>query len=404
MEKSTNAKHAAEGAALGFYYQSLYALLTLVELTTDDAAIGVEQLDDVELTADGRKLLFQLKHSVLSNPTPLTIKSVALWRTIGVWIDALPSLSLAETSLHLITVGGIPTESLLHALTDPAVDRSKLALAMTEEAERVVEARAAAAATSKKLPHADRADACGAFLGLTRPERLNLLRRIQVRPNSPTASEVEQKIAEHLELVLPARRSEVARRLVEWWDRQVLHSLCGLRERVIARVELQSHLMEIIGDLEHDRLVPEFESVTPPEDYQPDGTLTRQIELVKGKPFELGRAIREEWRAREQRALWLASNPAMASKIAAYDEVLQEHWSDRHDEMVDACAELPDDQKCASGLEVLRWTHNTAPSTVRPIDHTWEAPYYVRGSYQVLSINLKVGWHPDYKKLLGGDQ
>jgi len=37
---------------------------------------------------------------------------------------------------------------------------------------------------------------------------------------------------------------------------------------------------------------------------------------------------------------------------------------------------------------------------VPPIGDGWGAPYYVRGSYQVLAIDLKVGWHPDYRDLL----
>ncbi|WP_424360799.1 hypothetical protein [Methylocystis parvus] len=79
--------------------------------------------------------------------------------------------------------------------------------------------------------------------------------------------------------------------------------------------------------------MPEFEEVGPPDDYQPDGMLARQIELVKGKPFDIKRAIREEWKAREQRGRWVAGN--------------------RHEEMCEACAALEDDGKCASGLELL---------------------------------------------------
>jgi hypothetical protein len=104
---------------------------------------------------------------------------------------------------------------------------------------------------------------------------------------------------------------------------------------------------------ENDRSVPEFEEVGPPDDYQPDGMLARQIELVKGKPFDIKRAIREEWKAREQRGRWVAGNPAMKAKLTAYDHVLREHWSDRHEEMCEACAALEDDGKCASGLELL---------------------------------------------------
>ncbi len=393
--------HAAEGSALGFWYQALYALLTLVTLATDDAAVGIEQLDDVELKADGQRLLFQLKHSISATPAAITVRSRSLWRTMKVWIDALPSLTLAETTLHLVAVGDIPADSPLDVLTGDG-DRADLVAAMTAEAERVRAARDAATKAKKaKLPYADRVDGCSAFLALTEAERLNLLRRAVIRPDSPTVAEVEAEVAKHFQFVLPDHRAVLAKRLVEWWDRQVVYSLCGERERVITRAELQSQIMTIVADLDQEKLVPDFETVDPPEEYQPDGMLARQIELVKGKPFDHGRAIREEWKAREQRGRWLASNPAMATKIAAYDQVLREHWSDRHVEMVDACAPLEAEGKCGAGLELLRWTHKDAPTTVRPIAEGWAADYYIRGSYQVLAINLRVGWHPDYLALLG---
>jgi hypothetical protein len=397
--------HAAEGSALGFLYQSFYALRTLVLLTTDAAAVSVERLDDVELKADGQTLLFQLKHSISVRPPEVTLKSRSVWRTMKVWIDILPALTLAETKLHLVAVGSFPADSPLITLTDDEADRDNLVAAMTEEAERVIAARDAATKAGKtKLPYGDRVDGCRAFLALPEIDRLNLLRRTVIRPDSPTVAKIEAEIAGHFHFVLPEYRAAVAKRLVEWWDRQVVYSLCGERERVITRTELQSQIMTIVADLEQDKLVPEFETIGPPDDYQPDGMLARQIELVKGQPYDLRRAIREEWKAREQRGRWTAANPAMKSKITDYDHVLQEYWSDRHEEMVDECSTLEDGAKCASGLELLRWTHNEAPTIVQPIAAGWCVPYYVRGSYQVLAINLKVGWHPDYRTMLGGGE
>src|SRR5258705_2457624 len=167
------ASHSAEAAALGFYFQAFYALLTLLTQDTDNAAIGVEQLDDVDLKVDGQTLLFQLKHSVNAAPPPITLKSRALWRTIKVWIDALPTLSLSETTLHLVAVASIPSDSPVTVLTSEGVDRNDLVEAMVEEAQRVVDARAAAAESAKKLPYADRVDGCEAFLALSETERLN---------------------------------------------------------------------------------------------------------------------------------------------------------------------------------------------------------------------------------------
>ncbi len=396
--------HSAEAAALGFYYQTFFALLTLVRQNTDNAAIGVEQLDDVQLRADGQTLLFQLKHSITALPPPITLKSRALWRTMKAWIDVLPALTLSESTLHLVTVGSIPSGSPITALTSMDADREYLAEAMVDEAQSVMDSRSDAAKHDKPLPHSDRVEGCKAFLELSESKRLNLLRRTLIKHDSPSICEIETLIAEQLTLLPQEERPSIAKRLIEWWDREIVYSLCGKRERVISRAELQHQITTIIADIEQDRLLPDFETVSQPKDYQPDGMLTCQIRLVGGKDSDLSKAIREEWKAREQRSKWLNEKPSMATVIGQYDRVLQEHWSDRHSQMVEDCFEADDTGKCDSGLKILRWTHEEAPHVVRPISEGWGAPYYVRGSYQVLAIDLEVGWHPDYLALLGGDE
>jgi hypothetical protein len=395
--------HSADAAALGFYYQAFFALETLVAQSADDAAVAVERLDDVELSADGHTLLYQLKHSISGTLPPITLKTRALWRTVKVWVDILPTLTLADTTLHLVAVGAIPADSPLQVLTTLDADRTALVGAMVEEAQRVVDLRAEAKG-KKTLPYADRADGCEAFLVLSETERLNLVRRALLQQNSPTIDEIEGRVAGHLKLLPVDQRLLVAKRLIEWWDRQIVYSLCGKRERAITRAELQTQIMSIVGDLEEGKLLPEFETATPPEDYQPDGMLACQIRLVEGRRSDLSKAIREEWKAREQRSRWLNANPAMAATINDYDLVLEEHWSDRHTQMAEECAKLDHKEKCESGLKLLRWTHEQAPMAIRPIAGGWIAPYYVRGSYQVLAINLKVGWHPEFAELLKGNE
>jgi hypothetical protein len=397
-----NGDHSAEAAALGFYYQSFYALLTLLEQNTDNAAVGIEQLDDVELRINGHTLLYQLKHSLIIAPPAITIKARSLWRTVKAWIDILPRLTLSETTLHLVTVSDISNDSPLKALMDPSADRTHLTAAMVAEAQRVVDARAVEVAkkSNKVLPYSDRADGCIAFLALDDTERLNLMRRVKIRQDSPNITAIENLIAEHLKILPAEQRVIVAQRLIEWWDRQIIYSLCGKRDRVLTRTELQLQISNIVADLVQGKLLAEFESLNPPDDYQPNGMLSRQIKLVDGKQSDHSKAIREEWKAREQRSKWLNGNPAMAATICEYDGVLKEHWSDRHSQMAEDCAELEHAEKCASGLKILRWTHEDAPNVIRPIADGWNAAYYVRGSYQVLAINLEVGWHPEYADLL----
>lgn len=389
--------HSADASALGFYYQGLYALLMLFEQNTDESAVSVEQLDDVQLSVDGHDLLYQLKHSLANKPSSISIKTKAVWRTIKAWIDVLPEISLPETTLHLITVGGLVDDDPLSTLLTSEPDRPALIQAMVEEAERVRTEREQAKAAGTALPHADRADGCKAFLSLTDGEKASLCARIRIRPGSPDITSIENKLAEGLKILPPAQRSVVAKKLVEWWNRELIYSLCGKRERVIRRAELQEHISNTIAELERDHLSMDFEVAEPPVDYQPDGMLTRQIQLVKGLPTDVKKAIREEWRARAQRSRWLDDNAANRTKIDIYDRVLKEHWSDLHGAAKENCANQGAAAKEKAGLEILRWSHNEAPNNVRPIDAGYNGSYYVRGSLQILAVNLEVGWHPDYQ-------
>ena len=392
--------HSAEAAALGFYYQAFFALLTLLGQDTDNASVAIEQLDDVELKTNGHTLLYQLKHSMAPDPPVITLKSRSLWRTMKAWIDILPTVTLSEATFHLVAGCGISSDSPLNVLSDSDTDRAELVALMVEEAERVKDIRVAAEKSKKPLPYTDRVDGCHAFLTLAETERLNLMRRVQIQLHSPNVGSIEALIAEHLKILPAEQRPKVAQRLIEWWDRQVVYSLCDKRQRVISRAELQHQISIIVADIEQGKLLAEFETMNPPDDYQPDGLLARQIKLVQGTQSDHSKAIREEWKAREQRSKWLNGNPAMGAIINEYDSILEEHWSDRHKQMAEGCVELGHKEKCASGLKILRWTHEEAPNVVRPIAEGWNAAYYVRGSYQVLAISLQVGWHPEYKKLL----
>ncbi len=117
---------------------------------------------------------------------------------------------------------------------------------MAQEPQRVLDARSAAAKAGKVLPHADRVDGCSAFLALTETERLNLMRRTMIQHDSPTVSVIEENIAGYLKLLPPEQRPTVAKRLIEWWDRQIVYSLCGKRERVVSRSELQHQISAIV--------------------------------------------------------------------------------------------------------------------------------------------------------------
>lgn len=400
-EHVDNGDHSAVNAALGFYYQSLYGLLSIVRASHDDAAVCLERLDDVEILTNGQSLLAQLKHSLSKKPAAVTLSSIALWKTLKAWIDVLPAVSLDDTRFHLVTVAPLPSGSPLEVLLDDLSPRTNLLALLQDEAQRVVDEHSAGKKAKKQPPpHADRVSSCVAYLGLNDIIREKLLSRITVQPAASNINDIPKDIAKELKNFPPERRETIAQKLMEWWDLQVVYSFCDKRNRAISMLEVQQKITEISGELEREELLADFQFVTPPGDHTPPSMISRQLQLVGGTTREVQAAEREEWRARSQRHKWLNERIDMAVRIDRYDQLLVETWEDKHCVMVETHADASEEAKRASGLEIFRWSFSQAHAQIPPFAHNWNTSYYVRGSYQVLAVEQEVGWHPDYRALL----
>jgi hypothetical protein len=113
------------------------------------------------------------------------------------------------------------------------------------------------------------------------------------------------------------------------------------------------------------------------------------------------RARVSEWQARNQRAAWSVEAPSKHSKIVEYDERLVLDWTYEHETACQNSEAGNEEDMVANGRMVLRWALEDAAQEVGSIENTVTSPFYVRGIYQVLSIEGRVGWHPEYRKRLG---
>ena len=395
--------HSAIDSALGFYYQSLYGLLVILQTVNDDAAVCLERLDDVEIAINGQSLYFQLKHSLSKKPAGISLASVALWKTLKAWIDVLPKISLDDTRFQLVTVAPLSPSSVLAPLLDEKASRTGLLKLLEEEAQRVVNEHSTAKQNGKiPLPHVERLSGCSAYLSLPNVIREKLLSKVKIQPAVSDINKIQCDITNALTNFPPDQRKAISQRLMEWWDLQIVYSFCGKRERFINRLDVLERLLEMAGELARKELLADFSFKFPPDNHNPPSMIATQLELVNCGKAEIQSAQQEEWKARSQRHKWMTERADMAVRIDQYDRYLVQEWRYRHQLMAEQNQSGPEEKKRDAGLEVFRWSFNQANQQVDHFAQNWSASYYVRGSYQVLAVEMSVGWHPDYETLLKG--
>lgn len=391
---STNI-HSAKPSMLGYRFQPLYALLVLWSESEDDFdEVSVETEDDITLKGSSTINLYQLKHST-ENPERLTIKNDGFWKTMRIWAQYADSQS---HKLYFVTADEVKESDTLFKLVCGDKDRIELVTLMANEAKRVINARNLAIANKeKKLPYEKRFEGCEAFVQLTPDQQLNLIEKVTIRPNTFDIYQVQDEVIKKLSsMAVSSTRPLIAKRLLEWWDKQMLDSDEGIK-----KMELLFNLQCLIAQFQ-DNSLPDDYSDKLPESIDPElgGFMEKQIDLVNGGFSRKKRAATARWRARNQRERWIQDDLLYALELEKYDRKLQEVWADRHEPMKDDMDGESEERCEKEGLSLLEWVHWESHLHVNPIRSEWKQHFLIQGSFQQLAEEMRVGWHPFFKEKL----
>lgn len=398
--------HSAIGPALGYYYQAIFALISLYDSKNDDAFVSIETLDDVYHEDGVIKNLIQLKHK--TTKSTISIKDDDLWKTLKVWCDFIQSNDPQAGIFTLSTVASINKSDPLNVLKTESGDRSNLDVLLLQEAERVIGNRNKIVKENielvkngkkeKDLPYKARYKACEALKSLTKSKRQALLKNIRINTNifpiSKTSEEIVNRIKNSTQ---PKNQNILAESIIAWWDREAVRSLTGERGECIYLSELREFISKKNAGLYDDGLSDDLDDLElpPPDNRHP--VHLKQLEIIDASKTQKRRSLNTEVKARVQRGIWMENNFSSISKLKKYDETLIEEWSYKFDEIDNTVVE---DEKKAKGRELLDWSHNEASSQVKSISQNYNNPDLIRGSLQMLSKDKRVGWHCDYRSLI----
>jgi hypothetical protein len=118
-----------------------------------------------------------------------------------------------------------------------------------------------------------------------------------------------------------------------------------------------------------------------------------QLRKIKIGPRRVELAIRDYYRASEQRSRWAREELLVDGELENYERVLVEAWEPRHAAMIDElAATCQPEEKVAAGQILYKWVEVDAHFSLRSVRDRFLA----HGSYHILANRYALGWHPDY--------
>jgi hypothetical protein len=390
---STANQFSAADSALGYIYQArlglLWALKRLKE--SSDFVVSLETIDDVTFETNGRPdELLQTKHH-LTRPAALTDASPDLWKSLRVWFEGATGKSIPpQTHLYLVTTSSVGDGSAAAKLcqTDRDVASALTTLETTAQTSRSQE----------------NASAYAAFLATSVADRRAILERVVILDGSPTIGDLNDALKAEVFWAVERRFQDAFLQYLEgWWFRRVITQLARINagDRIIG-AELESQMSDLREQFKQDALpiADDLLNFTPDDAAiaaHNDSPFVRQLELVKAGKRRVAAAVRDYYRAFEQRSRWLRHELLMVGDLTTYEQRLVQEWELVFEAMRDELGESAADQaKEAAARKVLEW----AERTCIPIRPAVTEPFVSRGSLHILADDLRIGWHSEFRDRL----
>lgn len=391
MVTDTRPSHSAAPSLQGYLYQCRYALLEAVRRLPSEnrISISIETLDDVVFYQEGEPIeLLQTKHHVRPGVN-LSDSSPDLWKTLRVWIDRLCETSVPpDSQFFFITTAlcedGTAAAYLRPSGRDPATALRRLTAAATTSQNRE---NHSSYCTFKSLPDSLR-------------ERL--VSGITILDGSPTIDKLGDRLKEALFYNVDRRYLDSYLGSLEgWWYRRVLAHLRDDSATPIPGEELESECSRIREQFRQDNLVIDDDiiaKVVDPNEYE-DMKFVKQLSLIDVGAARVLHAIKNYYRASEHRSKWVREELLHVGDLERYEDRLFEEWETRFHQMKDQLREGACDlKKLCAGQGLYSWAET---GTHRPLRTAVTEPFVARGTYHRLAEILRVGWHPEYRALMG---
>lgn len=388
---------SAKEPSLGYIYQIKYALLLLLtnSRNLDNPTLRIECLDDIDITDVNSTNLYQTKLHIKGKAN-LTDSSVDFWKTIRIWSEYIlnGTIDIEQTVLNLITTENIPITSILYKLRDNILNDT--------EVQDIVDKLDSIAISSKSDTTKKGREE---YQKLSIENKKKLIQSIRILDNSVDISEVDAKIKKQLILSSYPNHLDAFLELLDgWWLGKAIDNLTGKLDSIKFE-ELQLKISNIRDSFQADNLPNHFPEQMEISDEDVESlkekNFLKQLELISIgiNSRTVKRAISDFRRAFEQRSKWLRLHLLNPEEEEEYDKKLRDYWQNIFEIMGDEADGKADDELKKIGKDFYINQFATSCPQIK-IREKFNEDYLTRGSYQILSDEKKIGWHPNFDKEL----
>jgi hypothetical protein len=382
----------APGQFLGYSLQTTRAVMHLLA-AEPGSAVSVEVLDDVAtVKRSGKTKLEQTKSN--SSTNPIANRSPEFWKTLANWVNSIQEghLDLPSTSFEMFVsreVSGTIAASF-SAANDETSARAVLEAAMLDlwgEAP-LFPRRAAIGETLESyldvVFRAPRAVVIPLIVKLTiafgkAGSGPDLVSRFRAKAISDDVVSI------------------VAQRMLGWTKIRIDSLIEMHRPAVIPTDEFNLELLSFVRKVDRflmlNNMAPDPDPSMISEELK-SRLYVQQLDLVDADYEAKLRAAADFLRAAANRTIWASKGMVNRSSFDEFEDVLIRTWSAKKEIVaVQASGHTP--------AEIGLMLYSECSLVTVELETRTVPPHFTSGCYHALADQLTVGWHGDFKKLLG---
>lgn len=395
----------ASPSLLGYIYQVNYALLMCLEKLSKvdepyDHNISIEKLDDVGIDKNDEAItVAQVKLHRLSKSKNkvgnLTDKSSDFWGTVRIWVKLIQDgeVELGKADFVLITTQTYAKYSIADYLNETS-NR-----AVSKEIDK---AHKKMLSVCNDSPSKTIEKGCKAFQSLKKLEQKILLQSIYIITESEDIDVLNSKITTLCRQYVTAdsKKQAFSESILGTWLMLTIEALQKNPTGVINLGTIQAHLDRLKGEYTDDNLPAEFINIFPETidvDNDPRQFVQQLRHLKLTSQSSLKIAIVDYFRSVEQRTKWTNDGLLNPGELDNYDDRLIEKWEDLKSAIEDTECPSTDEEKRKAAAKLY---HKCRTVGAIPIRQSFLEEYVAKGSYHMLSDDLKIEWLSNYRKSL----